>query len=236
MNVEVDILNGFTRETLSSHIVRRLHEGHSVAQADIDLLEVGGERFVLKDFHARPFMVRRFWGRKVISREMRFYKRLKGIEGIPRVLKRLDDEAFIMDYVEGMPLSLIEKGALPQSFFTQLRRLVTEMHGRGVTHGDLRQKNILVSVEGAPFLIDFAGAFCLKGRGNFLTRFLFRRLRNVDELTLLKQQDKLLPETLTPEEAKRLENVPWYLRLGRFLKKRIYKPFKRATRKRRWKR
>ena len=233
MSVEADILSGLTRETLSSHIVRRLHEGHSVAQANIDLLEAGGKSFVLKDFHARPFMVRRIWGRGIITREVRFYTRLKGIEGIPRVLKRLDDEAFIMDYVEGTPLSLIEKGNLPLSFFTQLRRLITEMHGRGVTHGDLRQKNILVGIEGAPFLIDFAGAFCLKGQGNILTRALFRRLKNVDELTLLKQQDKFLPESLTPEEAERLANIPWYLRIGRFLKKRIYKPFKRATRKRR---
>ena len=227
------LLNGITRENVSRYVVQRLHEGRSIAQANIDLLEIGGHRFVLKDFRGHNILVRNLWGRRIIARETRLYRHLKGIEGIPRVLKQLDPFAFIMEYGEGSCIRHRRENGLTAEFFDRLKSVVAAMHERGVTHGDLRRKNIIVTPEKHPLLIDFAGAFCLKGRGNFLTRAIFDRLKNVDNLTVLKLQNMMLPGTLTPEEARRLASVPWFLRLGRFLKKKIYRPFKHATRKRR---
>ena len=228
-----DTLKGITRESISRYVVRRLHDGRSIAQANIELLEINDKFFVLKDFHDHHPLVRSVWGRRIVAREYRVYRRLSGMEGIPRVLGRLDEYAFIMEYIEGNRIPHRRDNDLFPAFFNRLKNLVKCMHERGITHGDLRRKNVLVTPDKRPFLIDFAGAFCLKGKGNCLTRAIFRRLKKVDDLTVLKIQDHLLPGTLTPEENRELKRVPWYLRLGRFLKKRVYRPFKHVLWKKR---
>jgi len=231
-----ECLENLTRENAPSFIVRRIQKSRSIAQANIELLEICQNRFILKDFHGHHPFIKRIWGSRIIAREARVYKRLEGIGGIPRVLKILDQFAFVMEYVEGEMLSKVEKGSLPPDFFARLKTLINDMHGRGITHGDIREKNIIVAPGYKPFLIDFAGAFCLKGGGNFLNRALLRRLIRVDNLTILKIQNNLLPESLAPEELRQLQSIPWYLKTGRFLKKKIYRPFKHFVRKeRRWK-
>ncbi|MBN1903040.1 hypothetical protein JW926_17080, partial [Candidatus Sumerlaeota bacterium] len=182
-----------------------------------------------KHFSGHPFLVRISWGRYNIGREWRNYEVLQGIRGIPKIYRRLDPHSFIMEYVEGKRLPHLKGSDLAPRFFERLKALVKEMHNQGVTHGDLRRKNILVAGEETPFLIDFAGAFHIKGKGNFITRAIFRRLKNVDDITVLKLQDYYLRGSLTAEEKARLKDAPWYLRAGRFLKKKVYKPFKHAT-------
>lgn len=225
------LLKGITRQNVASHRLRRLHTGKSAAQAHVDLLEIRGVRFVLKDFYHHHPLVRFLWGRHIIAREWRNYKRLEGIPGIARALCRLDEVSFIMEYIEGRRLPHRHEAKPVLAVFERLKQLTRAMHERGMTHGDLRRKNILVTAEGQPYLIDFAGAFSLKGRGNFFTRALFSRLKKVDDITVLKLQHHYLPGTLTPEESRFLANVPWYLKLGRFLKKKVYRPFKHATQK-----
>lgn len=230
MNV-IDPLKELSRKTVSDYVVRHLHKASSIAQANIDLLEIEGKRFVLKHFFKRPFFVRFLWGSLIIDREWRNYKILQGIKGIPGIYRRLDPYSMIMEYVEGQRLPHLKDSRLTPAFFEKLKALVKQIHNRGVTHGDLRRKNILVTLEDCPYLIDFAGSFRMKGKGNFITRSLFRRLKRVDNITVLKLQNYYLPGTLTSKQAARLENVPWDLRLGWFLKKKVYRPFKHATRK-----
>lgn len=226
------LLQGITRHNVAGFRRLRLHTGQSVAQAHIDLLEIQGVRFVLKDFYHHHPLVRSLWGRRVIAREWRMYKILEGIPGIPQALCRLDEFSFIMEYIEGQRLPHRREAKPSLAVFERLKKLTQAMHGRGITHGDLRRKNILVTAEGQPYLIDFATAFTLKGRGNFLTRTIFQRLKKVDDITVLKLQKHYLPETLIPEESRLLASIPWYLTMGRFLRKKVYRPFKRATKKR----
>ena len=219
-----------TRDNVNRYKVRLLHKGRSLAQADIYLLEIEGEPCVLKDFHDQSYLVRKLWGARIIAREKRVYRRLEGVRGIPRVLRMLDQYAFIMEYVKGERIPHRKDCYLGREFFDRLKKLIGEMHGRGITHGDIRRKNILVTPDHQPWLIDFAGAFCLRGKENPLRMAIFRRLKKVDDLTVLKIQSKLLPGTLTENEERLLSSVPWYLKLGRFFKKKIYRPFKHITR------
>jgi predicted Ser/Thr protein kinase len=227
-----ELLNDITRRNVGKYKVRCLHEGRSIAQANIDLLKIKETYFALKDFYAHHPLVRTIWGRRIVAREYRVYRRLEGIPGVPRVYKKLDNYAFIMEYVPGTRIPHRKDNDLTPAFFERLKRLVSLMHKRGITHGDLRRKNILVTPDRRPYIIDLAGSFCLKGKGNIITRAVFRRLKKIDNITVLKIQNHLLPGTLNPEETKRLASVPWYLRLGRFLKKKVYRPFKHATHKR----
>ena len=225
------LLEGVTRGNVAGYKLLRLHTGKNAAQAHIDLLEIRGARFVLKDFYHHHPLVRSLWGRYIIAREWRMYKFLEGIPGIPRALCRIDDFSFILEYIEGGRLPHRWEAKPDLAVFERLKQLMQAMHKRGITHGDLRRKNILVTGEGQPYLIDFAGAFSLKGCGNFLTRALFRRLKKVDDITVLKLQNYYLPWSLNPEESQLLANPPWYLRLGRFLRKKVYRPFQHAMRK-----
>jgi predicted Ser/Thr protein kinase len=226
----------FTRENVRRYVVAELHRGRSAAQPTIYLLRWNEKEFVLKDAMPCPALVRWSFGRWVIQHEYRVCRRLQGIAGIPRVYGLLDKYAMVMERLEAEQLPRLRESFLTQGFFAQLKRLIGAMHARGVAHGDVRRKNVLVTRDGAPCLIDFATAFSLKSRTNALARLLFRHYCRVDEITVLKMQKRYLPDSLTAEEEARLAATPLYLRLGRLLKKKVYRPLKPRHRREFWRR
>jgi predicted Ser/Thr protein kinase len=153
---------------------------------------------MFKDVRGKRFFFRWALGLWLIHKEWKIYSRLVGIKGIPKAVERIDRFAFAMEFVPGRP---IERGeALPPSFFSDLERLLREVHSRGVVHLDLRHKgNILLSEKGEPFLIDFNSSFSFKEKG-FLRRFLFPILRWVDYGGLLKLKERVSPSLMTHEE------------------------------------
>ncbi len=168
-------------------------------------------------------MLRREWAR---------LERLQGIAGIPHLLGWVDEEAFAMEWITGERLPHLRHNYLEPVFFDRLAQLVADMHSRGVSHGDLRRKNILVDREQRPYLIDFATAMVARpGRRG---RRLFDHLCEVDWLTVLKLKEYYVPEKLTEDEQRRLEDQPLILRMGRFVRKKIYRPFKPRHLRRRW--
>ena len=86
------------------------------------------------------------------------------MRGIPGKAGRIDRFAFALEFVPGKAIERDE--VLPASFFTDLERLLRELHGRGVVHLDLRHKgNILASDKGEPFLLDFNWSFAFEKEG-----------------------------------------------------------------------
>jgi predicted Ser/Thr protein kinase len=191
-------------------------------QPDIMLVEYEGKRYALKDFRSRPRAVRLLFGRWVIAREYRIMKQLEGIEGIPRLFGMVDGDGFLMEYIEGRRLPKVRNNDLAPECFERLERLIKAMHARGVGHGDLRRKNVLVTRDSQPYVVDFATAFMVRGRGNLVSRWILERYCRIDELTLLKLKKYFMPEQMSEEELRRLENRPWYLSAGRFLRKGVY--------------
>jgi len=203
-----------------------------VIQPNVCGYEIEGRRFVVKDFRPRPWLVRRWWGRWVLRHEWARLKRLQGIAGIPRLLGWVDDEAFAMEWIAGERLPHRKQGSLEPVFFDRLAQLVEAIHARGLSHGDLRRKNILVDREQQPYLIDFATAFLVKPERR--SGRLFARLCEVDRLTVLKLKAYYCPDTMSDEERRRLEAQPLALRFGRFLRKKVYRPVKPRRMRRRW--
>jgi predicted Ser/Thr protein kinase len=134
----------------------------------------------------------------LIHKEWKIYSQLKGVNGVPQAIERIDRFAFAMEFIPGKP---IRRGEILQpSFYSQLEQVLGEIHQRGVVHLDLRHKgNILISDKGEPFLIDFNSSFSFKKKG-FLRRFLFPVLRWVDYGGLLKLKQRASPSLMTSEE------------------------------------
>jgi RIO-like serine/threonine protein kinase len=150
----------------------------------------------------------------LIHKEWKIYSRLKGLKGIPRPVGRIDRFAFAMEYIPGKAVGRDE--TLSPSFFSELERVLREVHSRGVVHMDLRHKgNILVSEKGEPFLIDFNSSFSFREKG-ILKRFLFPLFQWVDVGGLLKLKERVLPSSMTPEETSFLKRFNRFRKLWIF--------------------
>lgn len=126
---------------------------------DVLLVETESGTVVVKDFWPRTPSVRRWLGPWLLRREARAYRRLDGLESVPRLLGWLDPAALVFEYRPGVLLSRSLAGQLPSTFLADLQQAVAEMHRRGVVHLDLRHRsNILAGHDGKPVLLDFASA------------------------------------------------------------------------------
>jgi predicted Ser/Thr protein kinase len=165
---------------------------------DLNRVEVRDQTLMVKDVRRKSFFSRWTLGLWLIRKEWKIYFRLAGIKGIPKAVERIDRFAFAMEFVSGRP---IERGeTFPPSLFSDLERLLRDVHSRGVVHLDLRHKgNILLSEEGEIYVIDFNSSFSFRGKGLF-RRFLFPILRWVDYGGLLKLKQRVSPSLMTPEE------------------------------------
>jgi RIO-like serine/threonine protein kinase len=181
---------------------------------DLNQVEVEGRSLMVKDVRKKYFLLRWTLGLWLIHKEWKIYSRLTGMKGVPQPVERIDRFAFAMEFIPGR--SILRGDPLPSSFFSDLERVLGEVHGRGVVHLDLRHKgNILVSEKGEPFLIDFNSSFAFKEKG-FLRRYLFPLLRWVDYGGLLKLKERISPSLMTPEELAFLKRFDRLRRLWIF--------------------
>ena len=168
-------------------------KGKAFGKPDLNQVKVEGRSLMVKDVRRKNFFLRWTLGLWLIHKEWKIYSRLTGMKGIPKPVGRIDRFAFAMEFIPGRPI--LRGEPLPSSFFSDLERVLREVHDRGVVHLDLRHKgNILVSENGEPFLIDFNSSFAFKEK-RFLRRYLFPLLRWVDYggLLKLKKREFLLP-------------------------------------------
>lgn len=187
----------------------------------VELIAPDGARFVMKDWSTRPLLFRNTYCRIAAKREMQVYETLRGMEGIPQLISKLGDLGFVMEWLDARPLPGRKMAdILGLEFFDHLEDVVAEMHRRGIAHGDLRRRNILRGVDGEPRLIDFETA--VHANKSSTGGRVFKAICEIDRITVLKIRCKYFPDSLSPEEQTRLQNVPWHLSLGRYFRKEIY--------------
>lgn len=120
---------------------------------------------VIKDFSHCPLPFRATLGRLFIRREAKALQRLQDLEGIASCHRKIGRYALLYPFVEGDSLKDIARSGkpLPRDFFSQLEKLVMQMHQRGVAHLDMRNMgNVLRTRDGRPHLIDFQSALSMK--------------------------------------------------------------------------
>ncbi|MBI3610843.1 MAG: hypothetical protein HY204_09110 [Nitrospirae bacterium] len=198
-------VDGITRENLVHRRVESLRPAKPW-QPDIFLVQGETKPVVVKDYRPRGFLYRFFVGLPSTWNEARIYRKLAGIPGIPRCHGKLDRYALAIEYIEGRNASKFKAGDLPHQFFHRLKRIVDAVHGRNIVLCDLRnKKNIMVSKNGEPYLIDLCTAFERGGRWNLVRNGLYKIFYQDDYLGLAKLRRQLAPELLTPAEADQLD-------------------------------
>ncbi len=188
---------------------------------DVTLVEWEGTMAILKDYAGRGWPGR-LWGQWVTAREAKALERLDGLNGVPRLLTRVGKTGIVIEHFAGdlLPKKNVRQLVTPQ-FFDAALALLRAMHERGVAHGDVRRKNILVRPDGSPAFIDFQTA-CFSGRG-WLRQRLFSFACRVDEWHLVKIKARSFPRATQAEQKELLESPPFVLRVGQTLRRILYR-------------
>lgn len=173
---------------------------------DLRIVDSTGQRIIVKDFAGSDYLFRVLISPILIRRECGALLKLKGVNGVPQLLGRLDRYALEIEHLEGISLELIEPGMLKSEFYEKLRKVVDDIHRRGVAHCDLRSKgNVLLGLDGNPHIVDFA-ACAFKGWGiNPFINWVFRLFVNADNNAVLRIKRRLSPELLTEQDKAELE-------------------------------
>ena len=180
--------------------------------------------FVRRDLDATPWWLRLpAW--RLARREARALERLAGLPATPQLLA-WDGRHLDRSYLDGAAMyQRPPHGDL--AYFRAARRLLQQIHRRGLTHNDLaKEANWLVLADGSPGIIDFQLAIT----GHPRTRFM-RLLAREDLRHLLKHKRTYCGAHLTAVERRLLKRHSWlrnaWFRTGkpayRFITRRLLK-------------
>jgi len=123
------------------------------------------------------------FSRGMLRREARAYRVLEGIAGIPRCFGFIEGRYLVLEFIDGKNLRDSRRDIADRdAFFGELLDTVKAIHGRFVSHNDLKRKDNVIVTEGLePVLIDFGLARVHDGN-----TLLFRLLRQHDYNSWIK--------------------------------------------------
>lgn len=221
-------------EELKPFLGACFHRANSSGQADLFDLVGEYEGWILKDFSGRPWAFRVLVNRRIIKREIRALIGLQPLEGVPRYGGAVGRDAYLMKRLNADRLPHKRDGIPSCCLFDRIDQLVADMHNLGWAHGDLRRTNILMDEDERPYLIDFATAWNAPEGAWPLRKWLFRRWQRVDLTNMARIKEAYCPDYLTENDKALLCDRPKHLSVGRFIRKKLYRPLKRKHRKETW--
>lgn len=184
------------------------------------IVEEGGKKAVVKDFSRQGWLYRNIVGRVLIWRERKAYELLQGVEGIPCLYRTIPGKALIIEAIDGQDLrsfeddliSMLKEGAeesaiedkrdvLSPVFFTKMKKLVDDIHERGLAHCDLkRTPNIIIGEDGNPYIVDWAAFIARSEARLFPLNILYKRFLQDDYLSITKVKVNNRPDLATEQE------------------------------------
>ena len=110
-----------------------------------------------------------------------------------------------------------------REFFQKLTDMLFSMHEHLVCHGDFHRANIMILGTEEPCLLDVATAQKITEDSSWPSRLLFGIFKRADEFSLARIVESYYPDLIDDRLKALLENEPWYLKIGRFFRHRIYR-------------
>lgn len=216
-------LQGLSIEELRSHAMKTFRRGGG-SRPDVLLVQVNGNQAVLKDYsHSDPWF-RRVVGPLSVRREARALKQLEGARGVPQLLRVVNRDALLLEFIPGTSAREVPAGGLTPQFFERFYRLVDRLHEFGVAHCDLRSTgNILVGADGEPHVVDFTAHFRRGRKWNVVARWMYQKFCAADRVAVARLKKSHAPELLTDVEKEALarDRKTWQERSARFFGKSV---------------
>ncbi len=203
----------FTRKDLETGDYRIIAKGRW-GNADLYQVQRGLKIWVVKDFLPCPPFIRKTWGRFMVKREFKALQKLEGIVGIPKQPFLLDIYAVCYRFIPGKTLKETAPEMIGDNFFFQFEDIVRKMHQRNMVHLDVRnRKNILVTDEGLPALLDFQSSLNLENTPQFLHKIM----KDIDISGVYKNWSKKQPASLDSTRRAHLASLNkkrflWFLK------------------------
>ena len=209
------------RPVIMNHQLIEVIKDKSILTPAVKLILHKGTKVIWKDYSDRPMWVRKTWGDVLVNNEFAILGRLQGIKGIPNAIRKTHN-GLLIEYIEGKFLNKFRAGELPYTIIGKLENLIAEIHKRCVVHLDLAQrKNILITDDFTPYIIDFANALYLRPNVA-LARAFFNYLRLIDKGSLLKFKNRYFSDKMTAEEKKYLKRF-WAIRRWWFFSPKTFR-------------
>jgi hypothetical protein len=181
------------------------------------------DRVVIKIYRYRRFfgLPMRWLGRFSVKHESRIYQLLHGIDGIPKFIAKVGDTGFAHEFIPGEPL---KRGmTVPDDFFENFSRLLTEVHNRHAAYVDMNKpENILLGDNGRPWLLDFQISFAPVNFWPILRHIaapILRQLQHEDWYHYFKHKRHLRPDQLSPDDYIRSYRRSLPIRIHRIISK-----------------
>ncbi len=198
---------------------RLITMGRNLSKADIYECDYEGRRAIMKDYGRRNIVIRSILGRWCARREFMIYQELKGLVGIPRCFLRPDPFSFILEFIDGDPLSEISPARVAPSLFSSLRSIIIDIHSRGIACGDIHHRDVLITSDGKPILIDFVTGWKQGGRLNIIRNLIFRWLRALDWLAFYRMRQRYTGIVPSDDEKKDFSSIIGLYYAGRLIKR-----------------
>ncbi|MBI4446104.1 MAG: DUF374 domain-containing protein [Acidobacteria bacterium] len=175
----------------------------------VAIVERRGKMLVLKDFSASHFLIRYTLGVFLAAWESRAYRGLEGVSGVPRFIGRASAHGLLLELVKGTNVSQAGAPTLEEHFFTALSRILESIRESGILHFDVA-RNVMVTDEGRPCLLDFGSSVTLPTWLGPINRCLANLRRLYDTRAVAKLKRRIAPHLLTNEEERlTASKLPW---------------------------
>lgn len=172
--------------------------GRNRTKADVRFYRLGDRSLAVKTYAPRPAWIRHTVGRFLIRREARAYRAAADVEGLPTFYGRLGPYALATEAVPAEPLRSFRSQRLDDAVFDAAARTLESLHARGVAVVDLHHRDVLLSEDGAVYLVDLAMAWVADPSSRGWRKRVFRFLREQDHAALARMRARFTGlETVT---------------------------------------
>jgi len=191
----------YNLKQLREHAVRTFREGGG-SRPDVLLIEIEGERAVLKDQGGADQLFAILVGPILNWRECKALRKLAAVKCVPALLSVPSSRAFLMSYHHSEQITRLENNQPDwPDFFNKLSSAIHQIHAAGVAHNDLRNPtNTLVTPEGEPILVDLVACFCRGQSWNLPNQWLFKKFSLVDLSAITKIKNRVAPQLLNEND------------------------------------
>ena len=205
-----------------------LQNPSSAYKATVYRTRCNGQCTVIKSYdNLHPFF-RATLGRFQLRREINALKRTQNLEGFPRYIDSQEPYRFTMSWIEG---SQPTKALFHERHYlvSQLAERVKAMHHVGVTHNDIRLKNLLIDGEGQLHIIDFASAITRSSRCAWQSKILYKFFCFSDRVKVVRIKREFSPELIDRDELRLVKYTRIFKSISRFWKQHVYTRLKKVA-------